>query len=100
MSVLCVCVSVCAVCVFLCCVGLCVWACTHPCVVSLGVQQGDGERGGEAGRVHHVSESEPTFSQEPEQEVRYTQVVVFCVIQLMNEPKDKPTNQQEGNWES
>lgn len=38
---------------------------THPCVVSLGVQEGDGEGGGEVGRVKHVSEGQATFSQKP-----------------------------------
>lgn len=38
---------------------------THPCVVSLGVQQGDGEGGSEVGGVEHVSEGQATFPQKP-----------------------------------
>lgn len=47
------------------------WSCTgwsaHPCVVPLCVQQGDGEGGSKVGRVENVSETEPTFTQKPDQ---------------------------------
>lgn len=38
---------------------------THPCVVSLLVQQGDGEGGSKVGRVEHVSEGQAAFPQKP-----------------------------------
>lgn len=36
---------------------------THPCVVSLGIQQRNGEGGSQVGRVEHISESQTTFTQ-------------------------------------
>lgn len=39
----------------------------HPCVVSLGVQQGDSEGGGQVGRVEDISEGQPALPQKSEQ---------------------------------